>query len=116
MRTLREHYPDTLVESLLAGLATWVTLLAWTSFAERPAGYMHPLFGGCLIVAVVGMLLRTARVRALLVLLAQIVLVLLWLHHRLAGGLAVAGLLADPNSTRATVIAINVSGLAAQSY
>jgi transglutaminase-like putative cysteine protease len=116
MRTLREHYPDTLVESLLAGLATWVTLLAWTSFAERPAGYMVPLFGGCLIVAVVGMLLRTARVTALLVLLAQVVVLLLWLHHRLAGDLAVAGWLPDPASIRATVIAINDSGLAAESY
>ena len=116
MRPLREYYPDTLVESLLAGLATWVTLLAWTRFAERPEGYVVPLLGGCLMVAVVGMLMRTARIPALLVALAQVVVVLLWLHHRLAGDLAVAGWIPDPTSIRATVIAINNSGLVAQAY
>jgi transglutaminase-like putative cysteine protease len=116
MKPLREYYPETMVVSLLAGLTTWVTLLAWTSFAERPAGYMVPLFGGCLTIAVVGMLLRTARLPALLVALAQVLVVLLWLHHRLAGDLAVAGWIPDPASVRATVLAINDSGLAAQSY
>jgi len=42
---LAELRPTTLVVSLLAALTTWVTLLAWTKFAEFPAGYMVPLLG-----------------------------------------------------------------------
>jgi transglutaminase-like putative cysteine protease len=116
MTTWRAYVPDTLLTSLLAALTTWVTLLAWTSFAERPEGYMVPLFGGCLMIAVLGMLLRSARVPALLVALAQVLLVLFWLHHRLAGDLALAGWFPDSTSVRALIIAINDSGLAAQAY
>ena len=55
-------------------LTTWVTLLAWTKFAENPAGFMVPILGGCLLVAVVGMLLRSARgCRPSLVALVQVV-------------------------------------------
>ena len=39
-------------------MTTWVTLLAWTPFAEHPAGFTVPLFFGCMLVAVSGMLLR----------------------------------------------------------
>jgi hypothetical protein len=116
MTTWRAYVPETLLTSLLAALTTWVTLLAWTSFAERPEGYMVPLFGGCLMIAVLGMLLRSARVPALLVALAQVLLVLFWLHHRLAGDLALAGWFPDSTSVRALIIAINDSGLAAQAY
>jgi transglutaminase-like putative cysteine protease len=108
--------PATFTASLLAGLTTWVTMLAWTKFAERPSGFMVPLFGACLIVAVSGMLLRTARLPAVVVALIQTLLVLLWLHHRLAAGDALLGWLPTPASLHAMAQAIADSSAAAQAY
>ena len=111
MSRLAELRPTTLVVSLLAALTTWVTLLAWTKFAEFPAGYMVPLFGACLIVAVGGMALRSARLPALLVAAGQVVLLLLWLHHRLAGDW-----LPTPTSVGVALDAVRQSGVAAQTF
>ena len=96
MTTLRDLRPTTWLPSLLAGLTTWVTLLAWTKFAENPAGFMVPILGGCIIVAVVGMLLRGARLPAVAVALVQVLVVMLWLNHRLAADLSRRRLGADP--------------------
>ena len=46
--------PATLTVSLLAALTTWVSLLTWTGFSERPSGFLVPLFFACLLVAVLG--------------------------------------------------------------
>ena len=116
MRPLAELRPTTWLVSLLAALTTWVTLLAWSGFAEYPAGYLVPLLGGCLTVAVVGMLLRTFRVNALLVALAQVVVVLLWLVHREAGDLSVLGWLPTPASVGRLLDALGDSATASQSY
>ncbi len=108
--------PMTLVPSLLAALTTWVTLLAWGGFAERPARFMVPILWACVLVALVGMLLRSARVPALLVVGAQLVAVLLWLQHRYAGGEALAGLLPTPTSVRAMLAVLGEAVDAAATY
>jgi hypothetical protein len=46
VNTLRDLRPATWLPSLLAGLTTWVTLLAWSKFAENPAGFLVPILGG----------------------------------------------------------------------
>jgi transglutaminase-like putative cysteine protease len=116
VRSLTAYRPATLVVTLLAALTTWVTLLAWADFAENPAGFLLPVLGACLLVAVAGMVLRSARVPAVLVALAQVLLVLVWLQHRLAAGAALGGLIPTPGSVRAMVTALHDSGVAAQTY
>ena len=106
----------TLVRSLLAGLATFVTLLAWAGFAEQPAGFLVPLFAACVMVAVVGTLLRAARVPPVLVALGQLLVLALWLHHRLASASALGGWLPSGESLRQMVHAVHASGVAAQVY
>ncbi len=116
MRPLRELRPATWLSSLLAGLTTWVTLLAWTKFAENPAGFMVPILGACLLVAGSGMVLRAARVPAVPVALAQVLVVLVWLHHREVSHLAVAGWVPTPDSVRGLMSALNESALVSQAY
>ena len=94
----RLHWPASALVSVMAALTSWVTLLAWTSFAERASGYLVPIFGGALMVAGLGMLLRGARWHPLLVLLVQCLLLAAWLHHRWAGDVAVGGWLPTPAS------------------
>jgi len=115
-RTWRDWRPATLTPSLLAALTTWVTLLAWNKFAERPSGYMVPLFAACLIVAIVGMLGRSARWPAVLVVVAQVVVLLLWLHHRWAGADALLGWVPTAESLhQVNTVLADASG-AAQAY
>jgi len=116
-RDWRSSRPDTLPVSLLAGLTTWVTMLAWTKFAERPAGYMVPLASACLLVAVLGAVLRAVRVPALLVALVQVVVLLLWLEHRLAPPTAVlGGWFPDGDTLRAFGVGLHEAASAAQIY
>ena len=116
MSALRDYRPSTLLVSSLCGLTTWVTLLAWTPFAEHPAGFMVPLFGAAVLVAVSGMLLRSAGLPALLVALVQVLLLLLWLHHRLAGGAALGGVVPTPDSLAAMAAAFRDSAEASRTY
>ena len=116
MTPVRELRPSSWVPSLLAALTTFVTLLAWTKFAENPAGFMVPILGACLMVAVLGMTLRMLRLPAVLVALAQLVLVLVWLNHREAAALSLGGWVPTPSSVRALVDAFGDSVLASQAY
>ena len=117
MTTLSDlRLPTTWLPSLLAGLTTWVTLLAWTKFAENPAGFMVPILGGCIIVAVVGMVLRGARLPAVAVALLQVLVVMLWLNHRLAAELSVGGWVPTPDSVRAVLAAFGDSVVASNAY
>jgi transglutaminase-like putative cysteine protease len=106
----------TLWVSLLAGLTTWVTLLAWTGFAEQPFGYLGPIAGYCLLVAVLGTLLRMTRLPAVGVLMVQALVVASWLQHSYGGVGGVSGLLPTPDSLRATVDTVAQASLAAQSF
>ena len=75
----------TLWVSLLAALTTWVTLLAWAGFAEQPFGYLGPLAGACLLVAVLGTLLRMTRLPAVGVAAVQALVVVVWLQQGYGG-------------------------------
>jgi transglutaminase-like putative cysteine protease len=114
--SLRDLRPTTMWPSLLAALTTWVTLFAWMPFAEYPVGFMSPLLFAVLLVAISGMLLRAVRVSAPLVALAQIALLAVWLHHRLAGPEALGGFLPTPHSLSAAADAIHRSYIAAQTF
>jgi transglutaminase-like putative cysteine protease len=93
--------PETALISLVAALTTWVTLMAWSPFSERPSSYLVPLLGVCLLIAVSGALLRALRLHPLLVLLGQLALVGLVLHHAWAGGHGLLdGWLPTPASVR----------------
>ena len=97
----RLRVPDTALISLVAGLTTWVTLLAWSPFSDRPSTYLVPLLGVCLLIALSGALLRSLRLHPVLVLLGQVVLVGLVLHHAWAGGHGfLDGWLPTPTSLR----------------
>ncbi len=113
---LRDFRPATLLTSLVAALTTWVTLLAWSPFAERPAGFLVPLLGGCLLVALSGVLLRSARLPTAVVLLGQALVVLIWLQHRLSPDAVLDGLLPTPGSVLGVVDAVNTAALASQNY
>ncbi len=112
----RLHWPGTALLSGLAALTSWVTLLAWTGFAERSSSYLVPLFGACLLVAVSGMLLRTTRLPALLVLLGQVAVLALWLHHRWAGEAAWGGWVPTADSLQQLVATVRDSAAAATRY
>jgi transglutaminase-like putative cysteine protease len=112
----RLRWPGTWLVSLLAALTTWVTVLAWTPFAERPSTYVAPILGACLIVAAVGMLLRAARVPAVVVVLGQLAVLAVWLHSRWAGDLALGGLLPTVDSIRHVGDTLRASVDAAQAY
>ena len=117
MTRLGLRVPDTALVSLVAGLATWVTLLAWSPFSERPSTFLVPLLGVCLLVAVSGALLRSLRLNALVVLLVQAVVVGLVLHHAWASGRgAVGDWLPTPSSLREVGDVMAAAVDASQSY
>ena len=68
-------FRDTLVLALVASATTWVALLSWQGFAVNWGSFMGPLVVIALVVALSGALLRWLRVPALLVVLAQLVVV-----------------------------------------
>ncbi len=108
--------PATALVSYVAAATTWVTLLAWTPFAEKPSDYMVPLLGACLLVATTGAVLRSTRTPVLLVPLVELVVVSVWLHHRWAGDQALGGWLPTPESIAQVRTLIAASADAAQSY
>ncbi len=85
------RWPASTAASLLAALTTWVALWSWAGFVERPSGFLLPALGACLIVAVSGMLLRSARLPSLLVAPAQLAVLLVWLNRTWAADLMYAG-------------------------
>lgn len=110
------HWPDTSLVSALAALTTWVTLLSWAPFAERPSDYLVPLLGLAVLVAVSGTLLRAARLPAVLVVLVQALVIAALLHHAWSRGQAVAGWIPTGDSVRAMGHTISASVHASQSY
>jgi transglutaminase-like putative cysteine protease len=106
----------TLWVSLLAGLTTWVTLLAWTGFAEQPFGYLTPLAGACLLVAVLGTSLRMTRLPAPAVLAVQVLVLVLVLQQRYGGVGGVLSLVPTPSSLQNTVDTVALASITAQSF
>lgn len=106
----------TLGVSLLAALTTCVTLLAWTGFAEEPFGYLTPIAGACLLVAVLGTLLRLTRLPAVAVVAVQALVIALWLQQGYGGVGGLAGFVPTLSSLQATVDTVSQASLAAQSF
>ena len=113
---LRHALPHATLSAGLAALTAWVTLLAWSPFAERPSSFLVPLAFGAVLVAVSGLLLRAARLHAVLVLLAQMMIVFLWLHHLLAEPEATWGWLPNPTSIETVRLAFVDAAEVARSY
>lgn len=108
--------PGTWLVSGLAALTTWVTLLAWTPFSERPSTYMVPLAAAALVVAATGALLRAARLPAPVVLVLQTLVVAGWLHHRWAGTEAWGGWLPTGDSLALTGSVLSGAADVARSF
>ncbi len=73
--------------ALLAGLTGWFSLLSWRGMADEPSRYTGPLLTAALIVALVGWGVRRFTSRSSLALLAQLVVLAVWIEHRVTGGL-----------------------------
>ncbi|MGN6576649.1 MAG: DUF3488 domain-containing protein, partial [Nocardioides sp.] len=117
MRRVALHLPGTALISAVAALTTWVTLLAWSPFSERPSTYLVPLLGMALLVAAAGALLRGARVPVLGVVVLELLLVGLVLHHAWADGLGLlGGWVPTPTSLREVGAVLSASVDASQSY
>ncbi|HZJ04909.1 MAG TPA: DUF3488 and transglutaminase-like domain-containing protein [Nocardioidaceae bacterium] len=116
MKPRRLRWPATATQSLLAGLTTWVALWAWAGFVESPSGFLIPTLGACLIVAVSGMLLRSARVPNLLTALGQVALLFVWLNRTWAGDLMYGGWVPTSESFARVVARIEAGVQAAQAY
>ena len=81
MSRLRAWWPETGVVALAGALATWLALLSWAPFHERPGTYVVPLLGLALAVALIGTASRSLRVPVGLVPVVQLGALLLWFNH-----------------------------------
>lgn len=97
-----------MLQSFLAAATTWVLIGAWAGFAEKPAGFMVPLAGGGIVLAITGALLRWSRVGGVLVTLTQLVVAFLLTLGLIAGdvanGLPTTGTLAAVGSRFADAV------------
>jgi transglutaminase-like putative cysteine protease len=112
----RLSWPATTVLSLLAALTTWVSLFAWRGFVAVPSLYLIPALVGVLLVAVSGMLMRSARVPVLLIPLGQLALVVAWLSHRWAPAESWLGWIPTGDTIREIGFRIDAGATAAQEY
>lgn len=81
MKRLRALWPDTGGVALAGAVATWLTLLSWAPFHQRPGTYLVPLLGLALAVALGGTALRSLRVPVAVVPVLQLVALLVWFNH-----------------------------------
>ena len=73
--------------ALLAGLTGWFSLLSWRGMADEPSRYTGPLLTAAMLIALVGWVVRRFTAQPALALLAQLVVLALWIEHRVTGGL-----------------------------
>jgi transglutaminase-like putative cysteine protease/type II secretory pathway pseudopilin PulG len=74
-----------LATALIAAATGWFALLSWRGMAEEPSRYLGPLLTAAILVAVVGWGVRRVTARYWLALLAQVVVLAIWLLHRVSG-------------------------------
>lgn len=116
MSWFQRGWPSSLVVSLLAAFTTWVTLFAWRGLVESPSHYLVPAVSVCLLVAVSGMLLRSARVPSLVVVMGQVALLVLWATRMWARDTLLWGLVPSPGSMTEIAARIQAGAAAAQAY
>jgi len=73
--------------ALLAGLTGWFSLLSWRGMADEPSRYTGPLLTAAILIALVGWVVRRFTAQPAIALLAQLVVLALWIEHRVTGGL-----------------------------
>ena len=116
MSGARLRWPGSMTLSLLAALTVWVSLWSWAGFVERPGSYLGPALVAVLVVAGSGVLLRAARVPALLVVPVQLVVLSVWFTHRWAPESALVGWLPTNASVQAVLDVLSQSVASAQAY
>ncbi|MGO4256312.1 transglutaminase family protein [Marmoricola sp. RAF53] len=75
----------------IAGLMAWVALQSWRGLVEEPNSFLGPALTGTILVVLVGALGRTARFPFYAVLALQVLVLLVWLEHRITPGTGLAG-------------------------
>lgn len=110
MIRLRALWPATGTVALAGAGATWLTLLSWAPFHERPGTYVVPLLGLALAVALLGAALRALRAPVAVVPVLQVAALALWFNHAWAAGqsgqgwLPTAGSLGQVQATLAAAV------------
>ena len=110
MNRLRGLWPETGVVAVAGAVATWLALLSWAPFHERPGTYVVPLLGLALAVALIGTALRTVRVPVAVVPVLQLAALFLWFNHEWAAGqswqgwIPTLGSLAEVQATLAAAV------------
>jgi transglutaminase-like putative cysteine protease len=97
--------------ALVAAVTGWFSLLAWRGLVAEPGRITGPLFTSAVIVAVVGWGVRRTTGRASLAFLAQVVVLSVWLLHRVSGDWV-----PRPSGISTLVTELGQGGLAAQRY
>ena len=108
MKRVTEPLHAVLARSLLAFVATYVTLLSWRGLSEQSSTYLGPLFGAGLALLLGGALARFLGVPALVVTLGQVALSLAGLGHWLAPATTIGGWL--PTGRTLRVVAQRLQG------
>ena len=116
MSRLRALWPETGLVALAGALATWLALLSWAPFHERPGTYVVPLLGLAVAVALIGTALRTLRLPVVLVPVLQLGALLLWFNHEWAAAQSWLGWLPTPASLAEVQATLATAVETARSY
>ena len=99
MKPVPEPLLAVVARSLLAFVATYVTLLSWRGLSEQSSGFLLPLFWTGLALVLGGAVVRSLGVPALAVAAGQVALAAAGLTHWLAPGTGVVGWLPTARTT-----------------
>ena len=91
MKPVPEPLLAVVARSLLAFVATFVTLLSWQGLSEESSGFLLPLFWAGLALVLGGAVVRALGIPALVVAAGQVALAAAGLTHGLAPGTGIAG-------------------------
>lgn len=95
----------------VAAVATWVTLWAWRGFVVDASTYLLPAAAGIAAITLAGVVMRAARMPALVVVAGQLLVVML--VGNLAWG---SSSLPTPESMRAAVLTVRAAVESSQAY
>ncbi|HEX4977267.1 MAG TPA: DUF3488 and transglutaminase-like domain-containing protein [Nocardioides sp.] len=116
MSRLRGLWPETGVVALAGALATWLALLSWAPFHERPGTYVVPLLGIALAVALTGTALRALRAPVAVVAVLQLAALFVWFNHEWAAALSWQGWLPTGSSVAEVGATLSAAVETARAY
>jgi transglutaminase-like putative cysteine protease len=102
--------------SSLAGVMAWVALWSWQGLVESPEHFIRPAFLGCVLVVLTGTGARALRWPWYAVVPVQVVVLLGWLNHYLAGGASLRGWIPTSASVTSTVHQIHDGAVAVNTF